>query len=310
MTLKFDFSKVDVCIYHKNCNDGFCAAYVLYSHLKSIGRKTSSVEFIAASHTDKSIDEIVDKIEGKSVLIVDFSYDKETLLEMASIASDILVVDHHKTAMDDLKDLSFAVFDMSKSGAGLLWDLINGPDSRMRLINIVEDRDLWKWEVPCSREITRYINLLPYDFEVWDKLAADLETTSGFLDITDKSFLLTEYHNALVKNVGDYSRLAELHIDNVCVKVRLITVGVKGLISDSCDYVLQNTDDVDVVCCYTVLPTGDISVSVRSRPSFDSSFISKSFGGGGHAQSSGFGRKKKDGFPWVLIERENSDFNV
>jgi len=42
-------------------------------------------------------------VTGKDVILVDFSYKRPILDEMKSKAASILILDHHKTAMEDLQ---------------------------------------------------------------------------------------------------------------------------------------------------------------------------------------------------------------
>jgi hypothetical protein len=45
-------------------------------------------------------------VTGLDVAIVDFSYKRPVMVELASKAKSILVLDHHKTAQADLDGLS------------------------------------------------------------------------------------------------------------------------------------------------------------------------------------------------------------
>src|SRR2546422_4504114 len=38
------------------------------------------------------------------------------------------------------------------------------------LLQYVQDKDLWAWKLPNSREINAGLNSYPYDFKVWDSL--------------------------------------------------------------------------------------------------------------------------------------------
>jgi hypothetical protein len=38
-----------------------------------------------------------------------------------------------------------AIFDMNRSGAGLAWDYFQPMTSRLRFIDYLEDRDLWRF---------------------------------------------------------------------------------------------------------------------------------------------------------------------
>ena len=101
-----------ICIYHGNCADGFGAAWVVR---KALG----DIAFVAETYQNPPPD-----VTGKDVIMVDFSYKRPVLLEMAEKAHSILILDHHKTAWNDLIDLPTtirAIFDMNRSGAMLAY---------------------------------------------------------------------------------------------------------------------------------------------------------------------------------------------
>ena len=78
--------------------------------------------------------------------IVDFSYDKEILEEVAEQVRSIMVIDHHDTAAKQLEDFPHKVYDANRSGAVLSWLYFHpDADSIPDLFLIVEDRDLWKF---------------------------------------------------------------------------------------------------------------------------------------------------------------------
>ena len=77
------------CIYHANCPDGFAAAWVVKKALEN-------VVFFPAGYQTTPPD-----VTGKDVVIADFSYKRPVLLEMAAQANSILILDHHKTAIED-----------------------------------------------------------------------------------------------------------------------------------------------------------------------------------------------------------------
>src|SRR5512135_1435251 len=133
-----------LCIYHANCADGLGAAWAVHKALPD-------VEFVAAKYGDSPYSSKywhIGGIVGRDILIVDFSYPLEVLKAMAKEARSVLVIDHHKTALEDLNDLAppeygwkewqkeacpqfipetnlAAIFDLSRSGAGLTWDYLH-----------------------------------------------------------------------------------------------------------------------------------------------------------------------------------------
>lgn len=84
-----------LCIYHANCADGFGAAWVVRQALGA-----ENVEFHAGHYGKPAPD-----VEGRDVIIVDFSYPYELLVLLGHQARSILIIDHHKTAAEALAQL-------------------------------------------------------------------------------------------------------------------------------------------------------------------------------------------------------------
>src|SRR6478736_8978193 len=97
--------KMDLCIYHSPCYDGFTAAWV-------VRQAFPDAKFIGANYGDEPPD-----VRGKEVIVVDFSYPRDVLERMHEQAKSLLVLDHHKSAEKALEGLYYAKFDMSRSGA-------------------------------------------------------------------------------------------------------------------------------------------------------------------------------------------------
>jgi len=99
-------------IYHADCPDGFGAAY---SAWLALGDKA---DYLPAKHGDPAPD-----VSGRQVYILDFAFSAELLGQMREQAESITLLDHHKTAQDQLRCMSCGpkfslLFDLQKSGAG------------------------------------------------------------------------------------------------------------------------------------------------------------------------------------------------
>ena len=131
-------------LYHANCNDGSGAALAAWMRFGDEGHEYIPVQYGAPPP------EIA---KGESVCILDFSYSREVLREMAKTANSILVLDHHKTAQEALsepfdKELNISTeFDMSKSGAVLTWEKFHPGKPLPELFAYLQDRDLWRFEL-------------------------------------------------------------------------------------------------------------------------------------------------------------------
>lgn len=259
-----------LCIYHGNCADGFGAAWAVR---KALG---DAVEFHAGIYQDPPPD-----VAGRDVLMVDFAYKRPVIEEMAQKASSITVLDHHKTSQEDLEALLRVgvikgIFDLDRSGAGIAWDYFHPNKPRPQLINHIEDRDLWRFDLPGTREIQACVFSHPYDFDVWDRLmGANLET-------------LRQEGEAIERK--HHKDVAEL----VSVCRRRMVIGGQTVWAASLPYTLTSdaghmmAEDGNFGACYWDTPQGRV-FSLRSRDDGpDVSEVAKQYGGGGHRHAAGF----------------------
>jgi oligoribonuclease NrnB/cAMP/cGMP phosphodiesterase (DHH superfamily) len=151
-------------LYHANCQDGFGAAWAARDFFGD------SATYIPVQYGDP----LPEMPDGSAVYIVDFSYDRATLEALSTRVEKLVVLDHHKTAKAELDGLPFATFDMNKSGAVLTWEYFNPGEPPPALLLYIQDRDLWRWKLPDSREISAALTLEPRDFRHWDRLVCDV----------------------------------------------------------------------------------------------------------------------------------------
>lgn len=297
-----------IVIYHANCADGFTAAWAIRK------RFGDQAEYVAAVHQTLPPD-----VSARDVILVDFCYKPDVLRAMSLKARSILVLDHHKSAADEvpgeprtgpefltcarmdspnwtaprtwewfqscvLQDkyegishaIVYALFDMDRSGAGIAWDFFHPGLARPALVDHVEDRDLWRFVFPGTREIQAAVFSYPYDFDVWDALA---KAPLGVLR-TQGEAIERKHHK-------DVAELVE-----VC-KRRMIIAGHDvpvaslpyTLTSDAGHLMAQGEPfaacywDTEDARCFS-LRAGDDGLDV--------SIIAAQFGGGGHAKAAGF----------------------
>jgi len=257
-------------IYHANCVDGFTAAWAAWTGLND------GAEYLSARYGDAPPD-----VTGRDVIVVDFSYPRQVLLEMRANAKTLQVFDHHKTAQADLEGLDFCVFDMDRSGAGMAWDYLRTlPDSapRLRLIDYVEDRDLWRWKLPHSREISAYIALCERTFEAWTKLAGELE--DRFATVVDKGATALRVTEQYVETQRE--RASRVSFAGYEVPIINTTFCVSELVG-------ALAEDEPFAIGWFEREDGQVVYSLRSRgDGVDVSKIAKSCGGGGHRNAAGF----------------------
>lgn len=258
---------MSICIYHGNCADGFGAAWVVR---KALG----DIDFYPGKYQEPPPD-----VTGKDVVMVDFSYKHPVLLEMAEKANSILILDHHKTAVEDLVDLPANVtakFDMEHSGAMLAWEHFFPDQEPPSLLLHIEDRDLWRFALQNTREIQANVFSHPYDFQVWDELmAANVET------------LVIEGKAIERKHFKDINELLGVVTRPMVIGGFNVQVANLPYIHSS-DAGHQLAEGRPFGACYWDTPKGRV-FSLRSTDNgVDVSAIAKQYGGGGHRNASGF----------------------
>ena len=111
---------------------------------------------------------------GDLAYFLDFSYPRETHDELHARGVKQVILDHHKTAEEDLKGLDYAVFDMSKSGALLAWEYFFQDREPPELCMAVNRLDLRKDVTEDDLAISEYLYqngfLKPDQWDRWKEL--------------------------------------------------------------------------------------------------------------------------------------------
>lgn len=157
-------SKTIKCLYHWPCIDGMFAASALYHTMK---HNTDNCLSFLPNTTFKpiTVEAATDAPSSSTeVFMLDFAGPPGFARNLAQRVTKLTVIDHHKTAADDLTHPDSVAlnppnmdiyFDMSKSGATLALSTLNPPNITpqiQQLFDYVEDADLWKWELSHSKE--------------------------------------------------------------------------------------------------------------------------------------------------------------
>ena len=259
-------TSVNCVIYHADCTDGFGAAYAAW---KLLGNRA---EYHACKHGHEP-----PNVKGKNVVILDFSFNNETTKSMIEAADDLLVIDHHKSAMVELHDISNTQFDMTKSGAMLSWEFFHPGKEPPKFIQYIQDRDLWKWELPYSKEFSAAFDMVPFEFEDFEKFEDD----SVFDDAVKRGSYILAYSKTVIKKVCDKAAMRKMDgMDVMVVNSSHWMSEIGAKLAPDCDFaMIWYYDHEDRIT----------KVSLRSfHDTIDVSEIAKKHGGGGHRKASGF----------------------
>lgn len=294
--------KPDVCIYHFPCDDGFASAWIANRRWPGI--------VLAPTNYGLPFPDV--DIVGKHVLIADFSFKPDALREIAEKAMTVVILDHHKTAQDDLREFiiggtpdSFdcfdaaealdilaqqgrpriaAHFDMEHSGANLTWRFCFPMQQMPELIRYIEDRDLWRFALQDTRAISLLLKSHPYDLTIWSEIAEQLEAPLNRLPMIREARAIARFYDqkiaeivptATLKSIGKWSGIPVAHAPY-------------AFASDLAHELLKKHTEAPFAAV-VVDAYGGRTYSLRSEDARqDVSEVARMFGGGGHRNAAGF----------------------
>ena len=246
-------------LYHAECADGFGGAWAIW-------RRYPEAEYRPVKHGEAP----PTSLAGHHIVMVDFSYNRATLEAMAKDAASLVVLDHHITAEQALADLPYAYFDLNKSGAVLGWEWAHDEPAPW-LLRYIQDKDLWHWALPNSREISAALASYPFDFELWTRFEQR--------ELEREGRAILRYENELVTKLASHATLVDFEGATVpSVQSAVLTSQIGERLSAEHPF-----------CVIWHDRNGRRYFSMRSRQDgTDVGAIAASFGGGGHTHAAGF----------------------
>ncbi len=290
-----------LCIFHANCADGFGAALAVHKFFDG------KVDFHKGVYGEDPPD-----VTDRDVLIVDFSYKRDVINKMRRTANAILVLDHHKTAEKELEGFKpplgdwrgfidsratfnekirhcveeneglamiRVLFDMERSGAMITWDFFFPGREAPPLIHHIQDRDLWRFDLPGTREIQAAVFSYPYDFDTW----------YGLLDEHTEA-LFVQGVAIERKHFKDVYELLESNKREALIGGYWVPfANMPYTMASDAGNIMATPKDVAFAACYSDTKTHRY-VGLRSHKDhgIDVSVIAEMYGGGGHKHAAGF----------------------
>lgn len=272
-------------IYHGNCADGFAAAWCFWR------KYGDGADYIAGVYQQPP-----PGVAGRDVYLVDFSYKRTVVEQMLREARSVTLIDHHKSAIDDLRHLksdmvatnnnnngmgdNFGWYcDLNRSGATLAWDYLFHGEPRPLLLGHIEDRDLWRFKLSGTREIQANVFSHEYSFEQWDKLMS--AGHAELLQMTVAGAAIERKHH---KDIRELLSVA---------KRRMVIAGHDVPVA-SLPYTLSSdaghamAQGEPFAACYMDTATGRVFSLRSADDGLDVSAIATMYGGGGHKHAAGF----------------------
>lgn len=298
--------------YHHPCVDGNMGFVIAKQYYEKLGKEVK--------YEPCGIGKInIDGIENECILFIDITVNKQIMVKLME-KNKILILDHHKTAMENLKDIPEAnkVFDMKKSGATLAWNYFHPTEEAPLVVKYVEDRDIWTRKLKNNELFYAWFYKLPSTYEEYVK----------YFDnnlFSDAIGLNTNEETELVgTKAGNYRQVDEYYIKealNYTSTPQFLEIGDKYyyvantnsmvLKSEIGNLLFEKYKLIDF-SCVTSNNMNNTHISLRSIPTAaDVGEVAKVYGGGGHSEASGIksahlishmGKLLDDGITYKYLE--------
>ncbi len=184
--------------YHGGCPDGMGAmlsAYLIF------GEKA---QYVPVVHTEPFPDVLqasLTDLSNKVIYCLDYCPKEPYLSQMVEQAKSVIILDHHNGSHEQTEDyfnrgMLSGLIDESHSGAVIAWSYFFPEKKVPFLLQCVEDRDIWKWNIQDSDKILVAIDSYPLNLDDWLKLVVAVEENPSRFIRDGESIL--RYKDALV----------------------------------------------------------------------------------------------------------------
>lgn len=288
--------------YHYPCPDGIYAALCAHVHFRSLGVTPRWLP-LAVYATEASRLEAAAALTAEDDLyLLDFSGGVNFILAACKQARRVFLIDHHKTAADDIaalpsrpENLDTTFVDMMRSGATLSRDYFNASpflsSEVLETIELVEDNDLWRHKLVDSKAFAAGFAALKLEMDpgknsgIWSQLLSFSRTA-----IVAAGRLALEEEAAIIKSEAATAFTVSVASPPLtCLAIITMHPGLRSTAGNLlAEASLARGLDACGIIAYTEPGAGSdvIKVSARGVADFDTTLFTKAYGGGGHKGAS------------------------
>jgi len=265
-------------LYHKSCTDGLGSAHAVKEWLWERG-ELDNAEFNTIQYGDPAPD-----VTGLDVFIVDFSFSPDVLRRMADSAKSIVMIDHHISAQKDYgapsvtpyPENTIIIFDMDKAGCILTWEYLFPRTPPPELFFYLQDRDLWQWKLPQSKEVSAALRSYKPFLNVWDEFM----TIAGVEKLKSEGTAILRYQEQQISAaMSQAAQMVEIGGYTVpCVNCTHLISEIGNELARGQPFAALYFDTVDKRVFSLRSTDGGVDVAE----------VAKLYGGGGHRNAAGF----------------------
>lgn len=275
-------------VYHKNCLDGFGAAWAAWLKFKD------QAAYLPAEHN--SDEAAVLRLSGKTVFLVDFGYSAaDKIKRLVQNNQKVVLIDHHLSQKALRQFYTESVYNEKHSAAVLAWQYFHRSKPVPKLLQYIEDIDLWQFKLPYTRELMAALDTYEMEFSRWGKIARHFQSAKTRKKYLEEGKSIIRYQHKVIERLVNYAEEVSF------AGYSALAVNSPVLVSEIGNALSQKSKTFAVIWRYK---KGGLEVSLRSTGRIDVSKIAEKYGGGGHRAAAGFIIKgdKKPEFPWKKIK--------
>lgn len=332
---EFDLGDMVMIIYHNHCPDGWAAAAVSTIFEEKDG---VCITYLPMTPDDVSIgvENLIKHVNKQTkIRIFDLCISHQDAWKLLNYFDDICILDHHKTTIDSFREnvpwindgVEFKSgrklfrYNNNKCGATLAWQFYCNNEEPPMFLQYIEDRDLWKWQLPNSTIICNGISYLypmnyivsayPYLYtRVYPNEPNAICVNNKIPDFSKWINAINSHDNEIwIKEAYEHGKIMSYIINNNVIaaaksakvfrwKNMNVYFCCAGCVDQSTlgEYLYNRKRADDTYYCDYVFMwrynhwNNKCSISLRSRKgsNMDISTIAREFGGGGHRHAAGF----------------------
>ena len=261
-------------LYHADCMDGYAAAWAAW---KAFG---NTARYTAVRHHEP-LPKIPDDIE---LYILDFCYPFEILVSTAKRVNKIVVLDHHISAQKSYQTyLNHSTipnnmevkFVQNHSGCIITWNYFQGDIEAPKLLQHIEDHDIWLHQLPKTEAICKALYLrLPVNFAAFEKIKLHTLQREGAILVKQQKLNIT--------------RLLKTRHTVTLNGIPGLAVNAPPVFTSDLGHELAKISGTYGLIYYYHGKRQHYECGLRSINEFDVSELAIEFGGGGHKNAAGF----------------------
>ena len=274
------------CFYHRPDFDGECSGAIVKKYCDEQG---INVEIRDINYGDEFP---FDEIESNdTVYMVDFGLQPFSKMELLHDVSNLIWVDHHATAIDDMSESDINFKGVQEVGIGacrLVWDYLFPDKPVPYAVRLLSEYDVWIHinpdTLPFQYGLRTVVDTKP-DSSVWPVLLSSDDGMSNMWidDYCETGQVIMDYED---QQNEAYCKSFAFPIEFEGLKFIAIN---RGACSSRVFESIWNTNDYDAMMTFCRHKTKGWTIGMYTdKMGINVGDVAKKYGGGGHIGASGF----------------------